>query len=71
MKTEKTVSIEFYLLNEDRTWDTDFISVPEELYLKYRESFNPEVLTDWVHKNTALHRNICMVGVYNDSPEES
>ena len=71
MTTEKMVEIEFFLLDEDETWDTDYIAIPESLYLEYKKTFNPDPVTTWVYTNAPLHRDICMVGIYNDEPLES
>jgi hypothetical protein len=68
--TEKMVSIEFYLLGEDYTWDTDYIAIPERLFVEYKQDFNPTPIVGWVHTNAPLHRDICMVGIYNDEPLE-
>jgi hypothetical protein len=66
--TEKMIQIEFYLLGEDYTWDTDYIAIPERLFLEYKQNFNPTPIVDWVYANAPLHRNIAMVGIYNDEP---
>jgi len=71
MQTEEMVEIEFYLLGEDKTWDTDYIAIPKTLYDEYKRTFNPDPVTTWVHKNAPLHRDICMVGIYNDEPLEN
>ena len=68
--TEKMVQIEFYLLGEDYTWDTDYIAIPERLFVQYKQDFNPTPVVDWVYANAPLHRNIAMVGIYNDEPLE-
>ena len=66
--TERMVHIEFYLLGEDHTWDTDFIAIPESLLFKYRESAipNPTPIVEWVYTNANFKDNICMIGIYND-----
>ena len=69
--TEKMVQIEFYLLGEDYTWDTDYIAVPENLFSRYKQDFNPTPVVDWVYANAPLHRKIVMVGIYNDEPMEN
>jgi hypothetical protein len=71
MTTEKMVEIEFFLLGEDEIWDTDYIAIPESLFLEYKKTDNPEPATTWVYANVPLHMNICMVSIYNDEPLES
>ena len=70
--TEKMVEIEFYLLGDDRTWDTDYIAVPQKLFFKYREAVtpNPTPIVDWVYANVKFKSNIAMIGIYNDEPLE-
>jgi hypothetical protein len=71
--TEKMVEIEFYLLGDDHTWDTDYIAIPESMLFKYRESVvpNPTPIVDWVYANAKLKHNIAMIGIYNDEPLEN
>jgi hypothetical protein len=64
--TEKMVTIEFYLLGDDQTWDTDFISFPQSLYVRYLKDHNPSPILDWVYANVKFKDGICMVGIYND-----
>lgn len=64
--TEEMVSVEFYLLGDDYTWDTDFISFPKKLYARYLKDSNPSPILDWVYANVKFRKNICMVGIYND-----
>jgi hypothetical protein len=71
MTTEKMVEIEFCLLFENETWDTDYIAIPESLFLEYKKTDNPEPVTAWIYENAPLHMDICMVSIYNDEPLES
>lgn len=68
--TEKMVTLEFYLLGDDYTWDTDFISFPEKLFRVYEKSGDPSPVLDWVYANVKFKEGICMVGIYNDSPTD-
>lgn len=68
--TEKMVTLEFYLLGDDQTWDTDFIEVPKSLWAKYIDNNNPSPVVDWVYANVKFKEGVCMVGIYNDHPLE-
>lgn len=52
--TEKMVTLEFYLLGDDYTWDTDFIEVPNSLWAKYVDNNNPSPVVDWFMQMLSL-----------------
>jgi hypothetical protein len=69
--TEKMVTLEFYLLGDDHTWDTDFIEVPASLWAKHIvDNNNPTPVVDWVNSNVKFKDGICLIGVYCDHPLE-
>lgn len=73
MKTEqksKMVSVEFYFLLDDYTWNTNFIDVPENIVYGGTPSENEKLIVDWVYKNEKLHKNVAMIGVYSIPSEE-
>jgi hypothetical protein len=67
MKTKqkpKMISVEFYFLLDDYTWNTNFIDVPENIIHEEKE------IIDWVYKNVKLHKDVAIIGVYNIPSEE-
>lgn len=68
-KTNK-VSVEFYLLFSDHSWDTIFIDVPEHLIFRYNETDSPNEILDWAHNHHKFAGDIWKIGIYSISSME-
>jgi hypothetical protein len=61
--TDKMVTIEFYMLFDDKTWDTDFIAIPESVF----KTGNHDKMVEWVTLNEKFSDNVELIGVYCDN----
>jgi hypothetical protein len=62
MTTEKMVTIEFYMLFDDKTWGTDFISIPESVF----QTGDHNKMVEWVTLNEKFDDCVELIGVYCD-----
>lgn len=67
-KEIKKVPIEFYLLNDDYTWNTIIFDVPQPLVTNYHQFNWANQLIDWVYMNKNISKNVCIVGIYSTNP---
>jgi len=59
----KNITVEFYMLFNDHTWDTTFIDVPRHLG-------DENSMVDWALKNEEFGDNVWKIGVYSIQPDE-
>ena len=66
--------VEFIRANEDRTWDTEIIDVPDGVVKSQLLTGSPKwvaAVQQWAQtKLSAKYRKVVYWGVYNSEPEE-
>lgn len=70
IKETNKVPVEFYMLFDDYTWDTDVIDIPKYLVSQYNEHNSPNQIIGWVYNNEKFNSSVCIIGIYSIRPME-